>query len=54
MTDKDFGRRPKFGPVSKKGSLDSPLNRRPQGRIPRLFLDIPRGPPYYFCEVSCP
>jgi hypothetical protein len=24
MTDKDFGRKPKFGPVSKKGSLKPP------------------------------
>jgi len=34
MTDKDFGRKPKFGPVSKKGSPPpSPKNRIPVGWI---------------------
>ena len=34
MTDKDFGRKPKFGPVSKKGSLKPPSkNRTPAPEI---------------------
>ena len=34
MTDKDFGRKPKFGPVAKKGSpLPPPKNRNLVGWI---------------------
>jgi len=49
MTDKDFGRKPKFGPVSKKGPpKPPPKNRKSRGDrpvAPTVRSAVPTGLP---------